>query len=288
VAPENYAASFGLQWNLHVNTQLDSHSGRPISRERLFAVTDWREDLGGELVLEAGSGAGRFTEILLSTGAELYSFDFSSAVEANFRNNGQHPNLHLFQGDIYDIPLREAAFDKVLCLGVLQHTPDPEKAFRNLTRYVKPGGELVVDVYARDWKALLQWKYLLRPVTRRIAPEVLYSALQKVVPRMIPLARGLKRRFGRVGGRFVPIVEYSHLGLEARLNEEWAVLDTFDMYSPAHDHPKSCRTVARWFRDCGFIDAVVGRGPNGVIGRGRKPAAKSLESRRVDALTHAL
>lgn len=31
VGADNYAASFGLQWNLHRKTQLDSHTGLPIS-----------------------------------------------------------------------------------------------------------------------------------------------------------------------------------------------------------------------------------------------------------------
>src|SRR5262245_25568552 len=72
VPDSGYANSFGLQWNRHTHTQLDRYSGLPISRSRLFAVTEWRENLTGERILEAGSGAGRFTEVLLQTGATLY------------------------------------------------------------------------------------------------------------------------------------------------------------------------------------------------------------------------
>ncbi len=61
--------SFGYQWNVHRKTQLDSYTGLPISRNRLFSVTKWPDKLEGELILEAGSGAGRFTEVLLQTGA---------------------------------------------------------------------------------------------------------------------------------------------------------------------------------------------------------------------------
>ena len=55
-------------------------------------------------VLEAGSGAGRFTEILLKYGAVVDSFDYSSAVEANAKNNGHHDNLVLVQADIRKMP----------------------------------------------------------------------------------------------------------------------------------------------------------------------------------------
>jgi hypothetical protein len=66
-------------------------------------------------------------------------------------------------------------------------------------------------------------------------------------------------------------VQYDHLGLSPALNRDWAVLDTFDMYAPAHDHPQTLRTVRQWYGDAGFVDVHVGYGPNGVVGRGRRP-----------------
>jgi 2-polyprenyl-3-methyl-5-hydroxy-6-metoxy-1,4-benzoquinol methylase/uncharacterized protein YbaR (Trm112 family) len=271
VPVSNYAESFGFQWNIHSRTQLDSHSGMPISHDRLWAALGGKEDLRGQRVLEAGSGAGRFTEILAASGAEVFTFDYSSAVDANARNHETSTNVHFFQGDIFNVPLTEASFDKVICLGVLQHTPDPQAAFRSLTKFVKTGGLLVVDVYRRDLAALLQWKYLLRPITRRMPKETLYRLIATITPPLVPLAKRLRRIAGRTGARLVPIVEYSHLGLPPALNVQWAVLDTFDMYSPAHDHPQSLDAVNHWFQDAGFEDIRVRRGPNGVVGSGRRP-----------------
>lgn len=280
VPATNYAASFGFQWNIHARTQLDSHSGRPISHDRLWAALGGKADMTAQRVLEAGSGAGRFTEVLMASGADVTTFDYSSAVDANAANQVPSPRLHLFQGDIFNIPLAEASFDTVVCLGVLQHTPDPEAAFISLARYVKPGGQLVVDVYARSAAALLQWKYLLRPVTRRMRKETLYRLIEAVTPPLVPVARVLRKILGRAGARLVPIVEYSHLGLPPALNVQWAILDTFDMYSPAHDHPQSLETVDRWFRAVGFEDVQVRRGPNGVVGRGRRPVTRTGETQR--------
>lgn len=272
VPQENYAQSFGYQWNAHRKTQLDSHTGLTISRDRLFQVSGWPESMPGQLVLEAGSGAGRFTEALLDTQASVYSFDLSSAVEANRENNGHRPNLHLFQASLDRLPFRKGSFDKVCCLGVLQHTPDPAESFRCLAGYVRPGGEIVVDVYAKDLLALLHWKYLLRPLTSRMDSVRLYRIVQRLVPPLIPLSRTLRRWAGRAGHRLIPIIEYSHLGLSEALNEQWAILDTFDMYAPAHDHPQTLPEVERWFAQGGFRDVVVKRGPNGVIGKGRRSA----------------
>jgi SAM-dependent methyltransferase len=271
VPADNYAESFGYQWNLHRRTQLDSNTGLPISRQRVFEVTGWPEKLDGEVMLEAGCGAGRFTEILLGTGATVFSFDYSAAVDANSANNGSHASLQLFQADIFNIPLRERAFDKVFCLGVLQHTPDPAKAFASLARYVKPGGELVIDIYAKRLSAVLSWKYLLRPITRRLDQQRLHRIIEIAVPALAPISAALRRVAGRAGARLLPIVEYSHLGLPRELNKEWAILDTFDMYAPAHDHPQSPATVKRWFETAGLIDITVRYGPNGIIGKGIMP-----------------
>jgi SAM-dependent methyltransferase len=225
------------------------------------------------MVLEAGSGAGRFTEVLLKTGATVFSFDLSNAVDANAANNAHDPNLNLFQASIYDIPVREGIFDKVLCLGVLQHTPDPERSFGSLVRYLKPGGEIAVDVYARNLRSLVHWKYILRPITTRMRKDLLFRLVELAVNTLLPMAIFMRTFGGRWGARLFPILQYSHWGLPPELNREWAVLDTFDMYSPTHDHPRTLAQVRRWFESAGLENIVVTYGPNGVIARGRRPSS---------------
>ena len=72
VPAENYAAAFGEQWVRFPRTQLDSATGLTLSRDRLERCLGHAlPALSGNLVLEAGSGAGRFTELLLQSGATL-------------------------------------------------------------------------------------------------------------------------------------------------------------------------------------------------------------------------
>src|SRR4029079_14520550 len=82
--PENYTSNFGVQWNAFRETQIDRGEAG-ISKRRFFAETAWSpEELSGVDGLEVGSGAGRFSQIVLKhTKASLYSVDYSSAVEAN-------------------------------------------------------------------------------------------------------------------------------------------------------------------------------------------------------------
>lgn len=271
VPPENYAQSFGFQWNRHARTQLDSHTGMPISTDRVRLATGWPERLDGQVILEAGSGAGRFTEVLVKTGATVLSFDYSTAVDANARNNGNAPNLLLFQGNIFAIPCPAKRFDKVFCLGVIQHTPDPARAFRSLASRVKPGGQLVIDVYAKSWVSLLHWRFVLRLFTKRMTKERLYALVERWTPPLVPVSAALYRLFGRAGTRLLPIAEFSYLGLSKEANREWAILDTFDMLSPQFDLPQSVSTVRSWFEGEGFRNIEVFRGPNGVVARGTAP-----------------
>jgi hypothetical protein len=101
--------------------------------------------------------------------------------------------------------------------------------------------------------------------------ERLYKIISMAAPILVPAAAVLHKLFGRFGRRLLPIVQYDHLGLPRSLNVQWAILDTFDMYAPAHDHPQSLETVKSWFERAGFIDIDVRYGPNGVVGTGIRP-----------------
>src|SRR5271156_4723681 len=107
VPSENYAANFGFQWNRYDRIQLDKVMGNNLSRDRWNATTGWPARLEGQRILEAGCGAGRFTELALETGADVFSFDLSSAVEAAWRNNKNSPKISIFQASIYEIPMRK-------------------------------------------------------------------------------------------------------------------------------------------------------------------------------------
>ncbi|MGW0206723.1 class I SAM-dependent methyltransferase [Streptomyces sp. NPDC003233] len=55
----------------------------------------------------------------------------------------------LHQASVLDLPFPEASFDVVFSHGALHHVPDIHRAQREIRRVLKPGGELVVMLYAR-------------------------------------------------------------------------------------------------------------------------------------------
>ena len=267
----NYAENFGKQWNLFKKTQLDSHSGHPISANRFWNATGWEPaEIRGKWVLDIGCGAGRFAEIALEAGARVIALDYSNAVDACKENLSKFSELYPVQGDIYSLPLVPEAFSHVYSLGVLQHTPQVESAFKSLPPLLIPGGKLCTDYYWKRFRTMLHAKYLVRPVTKRMDNEKLLKRLQKWAPVMLAISRGLGKvpLLGVVLKRLVPVADYTgRYPLSEKQLREWALLDTFDMLAPEFDNPQSMRTVTRWFRTNGFSNIEVFQEGH-LVGRG--------------------
>ena len=253
VASANYADNFGFQWDRFQKTQLDSYSGMPISRDRFFRSSGWSpQELANKRVLDVGCGSGRFAEVALSLGAGVVAVDYSSAVDACRRNlSPSWPTLEVVQADIYCLPFEPASFDYIYCLGVLQHTPDVEKAFLALPTFLKAGGKLVVDLYPKLRRNVLWPKYWLRPLTKRMNTRTLFALVNRAAPPLLRLSRCVGRVpvVGRQLRYMVPVANYEGVySLNEEQLREWAILDTFDMFSPTYDQPQSTETVTQWAR----------------------------------------
>jgi 2-polyprenyl-3-methyl-5-hydroxy-6-metoxy-1,4-benzoquinol methylase len=265
VEDDNYTENFGYQWNKFVGTQVDKATDLDMSKVRFFAETSWdKEDLTNKNVLEVGSGAGRFSQIILDyTKANLYSVDYSNAVEANYKNNGPNDRLHLFQASIYEMPFAKAQFDKVICIGVLQHTPDFKKSVECLIDMVKPGGQLIVDFYTiKGWWTKIHAKYIFRPFTKKMSHEKLYKKIDGNIDWLIKTYRFFSKiGLGKIVNRFLPICDIDGTlpkNLSYEQLREQCVLDTFDMYSPQYDNPQKISTVANWCKEYKMNDVWGG------------------------------
>ncbi len=247
VDEDNYCASFGLQWNLMSQVQVDSATGAWYSHHRFDVETDWGPDeLEGRWILDAGCGCGRFAEVAAEYGGQVIAMDYSSAVDAARQNLSRFGNVHFVQGDILNPPLATGSLDFVYSIGVLQHTPDPRVGMTSLIRRLKPGGEFTFTIYSRKWYTKLYSKYWLRPVTRRLPPRFLLGAVRASMPVLFPMSDVAFRLplLGKVARFVLPVANYvekTEFTRQQRYHE--AVLDTFDMLSPAFDEPMSPNEV---------------------------------------------
>mgnify|MGYP001340016647 CR=1 FL=1 len=261
VDKSNYADNFGKQWNKFRLTQLDSYSKTSISADRFWKATGLSQNFcKGKVFLDAGCGAGRFAEVVLNAGGTVIAIDFSSAVDAAFLNLKHFKNFHVIQEDIYEIPLKHQSFDVVYSLGVLQHTPNVEAAFRSLPKFVSRSGILCTDFYWRRIRTLMHSKYLVRPLTKRMDQIKLFSFLEKYTHFMLKISIFLSNipLVGKFLMRLVPVANYSGVyPLSKEQLAEWALLDTFDMLAPQYDTPQAERTIRKWMEEEGLESIEV-------------------------------
>jgi SAM-dependent methyltransferase len=281
VTSENYAVDFGIQWNFFKKTQLDSYTGTKITKERLSRCMNGHLALiKGKLVLEAGSGAGRFTEILLEEGAMVHSFDYSNAVESNAQNNGLSGRLTLVQADISQMPFQKTYYDYVICLGVLQHTPSPEESIRHLYDMVRPGGSLIVDHYIFKWRNFLPppiggAELLYRRLIRALPSNLRLGTVKRIVDFWFPIHWKFRDSLllQRMLRRLSP-VHFYYPQFELRTKEmyyEWALLDTHDATTDYYKHLRTVTSIHDHLKRLGAVEILVRKGGNGVEAFCRRP-----------------
>ena len=278
---ENYASSFGLQWNEFKKVQLDSFSHTTISKDRLSRIFgESLEMLKNKTVLEAGCGAGRFTEVLLQNHSKVFAVDISTAVEANYENCKSYPDYFVCQADILNLPLPPQHFEIVMCIGVIQHTPNPEKTIESLCSQVKPGGLLVIDHYTFGYPITVS-RRILRTLLIHLPPHFSLQFIKALTTFFWPFHRKLNTwkkswfldKFRQGFLRLSPVVDYhdSYPQLDENQLKIWAVLDTHDTLTDHYKHIRSESDIRNQLQHCGLENIQIHLAGNGIEARANKP-----------------
>jgi SAM-dependent methyltransferase len=109
-------------------------------------------DVAGKQVLEIGLGEGSDSERLMRRGAHWSGVDLTSESIERVRTRltlRELPFEDLRQGSVLGLPFVDDSFDMVFSHGVLHHVPDVKQAQNEIHRVLRPGGELVIMMYAR-------------------------------------------------------------------------------------------------------------------------------------------
>lgn len=259
--PAHYSASFGLQWKKYRDVQIDRFNGTQCSYNHLLTFTQGDLSVFKEATcLEIGSGAGRFTDLLVDLCRTVITIEPSQALTVNAALGA--PNLVPAHADLFRVPIRREKIDVVFCRGVTQHTRDPKSAIERLFDYVRPGGMVLFDVYPVRWYTLFVTKYWLRPFLRHVSAVRLTSVAERWVPRLIEFKRQFVRsvlpdnRWGlNLGNQIVPVADFSKV---KELNPDqqmlWSILDTVDMYTPRYDKPMTFRSILETLERIGASD----------------------------------
>jgi SAM-dependent methyltransferase len=228
----------------------------------------------GKRVMDAGCGNGRFAYYAGKYGAEVWALDLGPAAEVARRNTEQAGDVHVVQADLHRPPFALESFDFIYSLGVLHHLPDPEPAFRNLLKFLKPGGEIQIYLYwkpegQRLKRAMLAGIAVLRRLTTRLPhtavhalsyPAAVAAFVGFVWPyqilRQIP---GLKELAEKM-----PMKQYASFPFRVCIN------DQFDRLSAPIENRYTRSEVADWFCRAGLEEPKVSAS-YGWVGTARKP-----------------
>jgi SAM-dependent methyltransferase len=269
VESDDYADAFALEWNAFRTAHLDSYTGLNYLDDQLQDCLDFDlSALAGKVVLDAGCGLGRFTEVCLNHGARVIAVDLSGAVDAAFANLRERDGVFFIQADIFRLPFRRETFDFAYSWGVLHHTPDPPRAFAQLPPLVKPGGKVMAFVYASYNKAYLATTELYRKLTTRLPQRLLLKLCYLAVPlyyvSKIPV----------IG----PFITRLLIPVSVRPpTHRWRVGNTFDLYSPKYAFTYDHVEVHEWFRGAGLTSVTPVAPDSGVTFIGTVPVVDEDE-----------
>lgn len=121
-----------------------------------------KEDISNKSFLDAGCGTGWFSKAASARGAQVTAMDLGEGLLSKVR---EKTDVTTVVGSLMDIPFPENSFDIVMSSEVIEHTPDPKEAIKELCRVLKPGGKLILTTPNKLWffSVWLANKLALRP-----------------------------------------------------------------------------------------------------------------------------
>jgi SAM-dependent methyltransferase len=114
----------------------DRHIG-PLAGKKLLKLDLWNEAQNTEVLFWAAQ-----------QGAACYSIDIAdtTAYKAQARSRALGIPIQITIADAARLPFPDNMFDCLYTMGTLEHLPEPESAFQELRRVLKPGGLAIVGV----------------------------------------------------------------------------------------------------------------------------------------------
>jgi SAM-dependent methyltransferase len=96
----------------------------------------------GVRVLDVCCGPGMLADAAVKRGAKAVGLDFPDVVTLA---RTLAPAAEFQSGDAQDLPFPDNSFDALVCGYGILHVPDPEKALREFSRVLRPGGHIALS-----------------------------------------------------------------------------------------------------------------------------------------------
>ena len=192
---------------------------------RLLGLSE--EEYTNKKILDCGCGTGEFTCWYAARGNEMTAIDLSRPSIEHAKDYAASYDLaeriDFRRQSVLELDLPPDSFDIVYSYGVLHHTPDPYRGYRNMVRVCKPDGVVIVSVYS------LYSRYFLR-LKQRLLGWIAGDDIEKRCK----------------WGRWLFPLTARKLKLRAHDDSD-AVL--YDQFAIPHESPHTVGEILGWLRD---------------------------------------
>lgn len=114
----------------------------------------------GMKILDVGCGTGNFSIKLARMGACVTGIDISDKMLLIAKEKAKEMGLDIIfeRMDVYDIAFPNNYFDGVFSMAAFEFIKQPQRAFKEMMRVLKPGGQLLIGTIHKDstWGALYE------------------------------------------------------------------------------------------------------------------------------------
>jgi ubiquinone/menaquinone biosynthesis C-methylase UbiE len=155
--------------NLNWDEYADGYSAKIQKQMDDFHRNAWGELLRAHMdkncpldVLDVGTGPGFFPMILSAEGHRVTGIDFSASMlkEATKNKAKQAVSCVFLQMDAAQLKFADKSFDLVICRNVTYSLAEPELAYREWMRVLRPNGKLLI--FDANW-----FHFLFNPEEKR-------------------------------------------------------------------------------------------------------------------------
>lgn len=141
-------------------------------------------------LLDLGFGSGFFIPELSLHCERLYGIDLHTNVPAVKKMLAQEATkAYLALGDILHLPWKDASFDCVVCLSVLEFIEDMHSAIKELARVASPGATILIGAPVSNKVTDFCYDKLIRFSNHRIVHKSNHDKIKKAVGQYLEIEK---------------------------------------------------------------------------------------------------
>ena len=215
IGNQDYVGTFGFEWTKidgFIKKEAMSHGhifGRFLLPKNFFE---------GKTVVDVGCGNGRIGRLIAPMCENYIGCDLSESVYA-FPSYLKTKNISLVSASGTDLPLKDESTDVAICWGVLHHMDLPLKGLEELMRVTKPGGEILIFIYAKPYDA----RKNLNEFSKKIEEEKKFDVIESTSD----LLDGW-----REVDKFYSEMLSNNIFMSVKESREWQIFQLYDGITP--------------------------------------------------------